>query len=351
MRERLRIFIAACFYYSGLVRLALWWKRRSRRYLTILNYHRAVGENLERQMRFLQRHYRIMHLEDALDELYAVHPADHGTKNVHKQKAPLALTFDDGYLDNYTCAFELAKKLCLPITIFLIPGYIESGAYFWWLADDYLVKHATVDDVTLEGKVYRLGQRADRQMLAGMIDRRTRQVASVAEREAFLVDIQQLLAVSLPDRQHQRLSDTALPLNWREVREMAQSGWVSFGAHTMHHPVIACLADPEELRKEVVECRLILEQQLEKPLRTFCYPIGKLEHIGEQGMQAVKAAGYRWALTTIEDVNTQETDPYLLRRLPGDVDVHWLVMASELAGLLGNMSRIRKAYERFIKER
>jgi hypothetical protein len=56
----------------------------------------------------------------------------------------------------------------------------------------------------------------------------------------------------------------------------------------------------------------------------------------------VKSTGYKWAVTTIEEVNTQQTDPYLLRRLPGDITQHWLILASELVGLLGIFSRLRK---------
>ena len=46
MRERIRVFIAACFFYSGLVKLAHWRIRRSGKMLIILNYHRAIGNNL-----------------------------------------------------------------------------------------------------------------------------------------------------------------------------------------------------------------------------------------------------------------------------------------------------------------
>ena len=39
--------------------------------------------------------------------------------------------------------------------------------------------------------------------------------------------------------------------------------------------------------------------------------------------------------------NTQQSDPYLLRRIEVDVSQHWLVMAAEAAGLWGFFSRLR----------
>ncbi len=340
MRERLRLLLAACFYYSGLVALALWWQRRTGRRLVILNYHRATGKYLYRQVRYLRRHYHIMHLEDALREFYTLQQG----RRERDRRIPLVLTFDDGYLDNYTCGLPLARALHVPITVFLIPGYIESGECFWWLAGSYLAAHAPAEKVTLEGKGYDLAQAEEREALAQAIDSHLRNANSVAERERFLAAVQRALDVALPCRAREGIADGALPLTWQEVREMESSGLVSFGAHTMHHPVLSYLADPAELRREVVECRSVLEERLGHPVSAFAYPIGKPEHIGEAGLRAVRAAGYTYALTTIEAVNTPHIDPYMLCRLPGDVNLHWLVMACELAGLLGILSRLRKKY-------
>jgi peptidoglycan/xylan/chitin deacetylase (PgdA/CDA1 family) len=333
-RERVRLVLAACFYYSGLVQLAHWWMRRFRPCLIILNYHRAAGDNLAQQMRYLRRYYRVMHLEDALSELYQPEQQ----RRTSDRRLPLVLTFDDGYRDNYSCAFELARTLQVPITIFLIPGYIESGERFWWLEGRRLAYHTDVDKVTIEGQTYHPGVPEEQTALARAIDTHARRATSVAEREAFLAQIRRAV-MSGSSNGLDAVDPEALPLRWAQVYEMEQSGWVSFGAHTMHHPVLAYLADVRELQREVAECKQVLERQLGHPVRSFAYPIGKLQHIGNEGRQAVQMAGYDWAVTTIEDGNTRQTDPYLLRRLPGDLNQHWLVMASELVGLLG-LSRL-----------
>ena len=78
---------------------------------------------------------------------------------------------------------------------------------------------------------------------------------------------------------------------------------------------------------------MLLEQQLGQPVRAFAYPVGKPEHFGEQGLEAVKAAGYTWALTTMQGMNIPQSDPYHLRRVSGDVSRHWLVMAVEASGI------------------
>ncbi len=336
MRERVRLWIGVCFYYCGLVRLSYLRMQHSGPRLVILNYHQASGGDLRRQMLYLRRHYRLLHLDDALDELYDMPPSG---KPVKDRRMLLVLTFDDGYRDNYTHAFPLARELQVPITIFLVPGYIQSGERFWWREGRWLSASAAISEATIDGRTYHLGQPGERDALAHAIDKRLRSASSVDQREEFLLEIRQLLQVPdmvMPGEEGER------PMTWAKVREMDASGWVSFGAHTMHHPILTALADPQEIQHEVEECRTVLERELGHPVRAFAYPIGKPEHFGEQGVQAVKAAGYTWAVTTIEEANTPQCDPYLLRRLPGVIEKNWLVMASELVGILGILSRIKK---------
>lgn len=101
----------------------------------------------------------------------------------------------------------------------------------------------------------------------------------------------------------------------------------------MHHPVLAYLRDSAELRREVSECRTVLEQRLGHPVRAFAYPVGRNHHIGDTAIQAVRDAGYDWAVTTMSGVNTVQNDPYQLQRVLGDVSRHWLVMAAEVSGV------------------
>jgi peptidoglycan/xylan/chitin deacetylase (PgdA/CDA1 family) len=340
-----RLCLAAAFYYTGLVRGVLRWRRRGgRQYLIILNYHRAAGGRLEDHMRYLQRHYRVADLESALRDLYADDRGDGSERG--EWRPPLVFTFDDGYLDNYTHALPWAEELRVPISVFPVPAYAESGRCFWWLAPRYLVSLTRAERVVLGDRDYDLSRDADRDALVADMHTSLLEAASLEAREALVGRAEQAMGVSLPTRRGAATDDGALPATWAELMQMRESGWVSFGAHTVHHPVLAQLTDGHELEREVRDSRRELEQRLDQPVRTFAYPIGKFRDIGDRGVRAVREAGYTWALSTIEGVNTSETDPYLLRRLPGDIRVHWLILEAELAGLLGIASRVRARMRR-----
>src|SRR5260370_39623492 len=177
------IFIAACFYYSGLVKLARWWTQRLGRRLIILNFHSASAGDLRGHLLYLRHHYRVLHLEPALEELYTLSKVE---QKRYDRRTALVLTFDDGYHDNYTHGFALARELQVPITIFLIPGYIESGDCFWWLEGRRLLEQLRVGEEAIAGRNnhagYTVGQRVSAQAIGTYLYR----AQSVAEREACL---------------------------------------------------------------------------------------------------------------------------------------------------------------------
>ncbi len=69
-------------------------------------------KTFERQMEFLKVHrYRVFSLEELLSRLRAGEPLPPKT---------VAITFDDGYIDNIDHAFPVLKKMGFPATIFMI---------------------------------------------------------------------------------------------------------------------------------------------------------------------------------------------------------------------------------------
>jgi len=95
-----------------------------RKAVSILAYH-SIGrdpvfyavtpEEFEKQMRYLKGEYNVVSLDEIIDFV--------GGKKV-LPKNSVAITFDDGYHDNYLNAYPILKKYGLPATIFIASGYI-----------------------------------------------------------------------------------------------------------------------------------------------------------------------------------------------------------------------------------
>ena len=80
-------------------------------------------ESFERQIRFLKKHdYNVVKLEE-LPGLMQSGKIPHKT---------IAITFDDGYENNYRYAFRVLKELDIPATIFIIPALVGTDDYLRW---------------------------------------------------------------------------------------------------------------------------------------------------------------------------------------------------------------------------
>jgi len=107
-----------------------WYRRWRARYPLLILTHHLVTDHPHRmgistesfwlQARFLQRHYRIVSLSDAVDLLHS------GELSV-----PTAvLTFDDGYADNFLALRAVAEEMEIPITHFIVTHPIETHQEF-----------------------------------------------------------------------------------------------------------------------------------------------------------------------------------------------------------------------------
>ncbi|TMC14661.1 MAG: polysaccharide deacetylase family protein, partial [Chloroflexi bacterium] len=162
------------------------------------------------------------------------------------------------------------------------------GNAFWWA--DRLIRLAQTSQVSLDGQTYSLDHLEERKALAEVIADRMTTLTSSVDQDQFIASLCEALHVpvaALPE-------EAPIPLlTWAQVQEMQESGLVSFGAHTRHHPDLAQLVSPIEAQSEVGACRAILEQQLRHPMEIFAYPYG---HVGDYGLSAAKQAGYTWAV-------------------------------------------------------
>jgi peptidoglycan/xylan/chitin deacetylase (PgdA/CDA1 family) len=177
----------------------------------------------------------------------------------------LAITFDDGYADNYTIALPILRQLGLPATFFIATGFLDGGR-MW-------------NDTVIEAVRGAKGSEIDLSSL-GL---GTHRVDSVPERRRTIAEILSQLKYRPPSaRQEQAeaiasIADIGLPsdlmLTSAQLRGLAALG-MGIGSHTVSHPILARL-DDESARREIADSRDMLETIVRQPIKLFAYPNGK----------------------------------------------------------------------------
>lgn len=269
---------------------------------------------LKRQLQWLDRHYDVRPIDEALARV-----------TQGDGRRPLAaITFDDGYRSNATLALPLLQSLGLPATVYLTTGHIGSGTLLWttwlelvlgelpsmpvWLAD---LAGTGVGDV-----------------------KESLKRAPASTREQALARLR--VEVAGDARVHEALARHAADfamLTWDEVRAAARSGILTFGAHTVTHPIVSRLTD-DEVAREIGDSMRQVAREVQAVSRTFAYPNGRTIDFDARAVAAVRANAGTAAVTTMPGINRPGMAPFALRRLVvGDGDVDQAMFRLRAAGL------------------
>jgi peptidoglycan/xylan/chitin deacetylase (PgdA/CDA1 family) len=122
--------ISFMLYFSGIVALYSFLRRKSNRLLVrIITYHRiddgrrnpnitVSKDNFQKQIKFLKEKFSVVALSEIVN--YAK------DKNIALSCDTVAITFDDGFEDNFTNAFKILRSYALPACVFLVSGSIGN---------------------------------------------------------------------------------------------------------------------------------------------------------------------------------------------------------------------------------
>ena len=205
-----------------------------------------------------------------------------------------AITFDDGWLDNYVHAYPLLRAYGVPATIFLATALIGTRQWLW---SDQLG--------------YLLNASASGRARIADVD------ASIERAKALPRRMRDEWIGRLTDRTGVRVPDDRCFLDWDEVREMRKGG-VDFASHTSTHAILTAL-DAETLEREVREPLDVLARELGSFAPLLAYPNG--DHSAAV-VEAARRAGYAAAVTTRPGIESRApTDRLRLRRVGAHEDV------------------------------
>ena len=225
-----------------------------------------------------------------------------------------AVTFDDGYLDNFTIAAPILKKLGVPATFFVVTEKVGAQAPYWWDKAAQILRLTNRQSINwrdvFDGAPLRLQPLARRRQKQAAYDYFTRTLkCDPAHSEDDAVERLRRAADVAPDQLAMRL-----PLmGWREIRQLADDGF-DIGAHSATHKNLA--TENKEIHKaEILDSTRELAVRLNKPVTSFAYPYGKKNNLPADCEELFKQAGIRHAFTGEAGVARPDTNPFRIPRI------------------------------------
>jgi len=247
----------------------------------------------------------------------------------------VAVTFDDGYADNFDEGGPLLARHDVPATVFVTTAYVGGEAEFWWDDLERLLLGRGSFPPTLRLRIgdavhqWDLGDAACCDDTAVRRDRgwnvecrgdptpRHRAYRDLCEllrrvsgddRPAVIDDLTRLAGATSAGRQTHR------PVSRERIARASADALIEVGAHTVTHSMLAALP-PAAQRSEIADSKAAVRDITGADPAGFSYPFGSRSDYTRTTVALVQEAGFRFACANVPGGVSPKSDSWQLPRL------------------------------------
>lgn len=285
------------------------------RKVLVLLYHRVTKleydknllavtqDNFYEQMSYLKKNYPIVRFEQDWNEV---------------DEDAVCITFDDGYMDNFTNALPILRELNIPATIFITTAGINTSEELWWdelerilldrrrkyektfsLEDDFFSCEWPTETV------------ADREELYDTLHWLMYDKISVVKRVDWVRQLRDWSKSGNVGRKENRV----MQFN----KDMMQSTLLTIGAHTVNHPSLKNLREQDQ-RYEISQSIKDLELLFKRRVTVFSYPFGTQNDYDKLTIDICKEENIDKAAANIPGLWSSQCDSY---QIPRNIVRNW----------------------------
>lgn len=260
--------------------------------------------NFEEQVKLLTENYNVVTPQQIIRQLEK--------KSISSNQ--VCISFDDGYLDNYSNAVPVLEKYQCPASFFIATYFLQNQQPFWWdelqelifsspqLPSPFCFSIKGEDvNIALEYDGQLTGEQQEKQDSWIWSDEAATQRCQLyfslwekmrplpqPEIELIMARLKTYAGVAHINMSH------AMPMSFSQLKKMSESEYVQIGLHTHTHPVLSDHS-LEFQRNELEENKLMLEGLCEHPINTISFPHGKYN---DDTLSVIKSLGVEAAFTT-----------------------------------------------------
>ena len=308
----------------GINALCRWLNRKK---VIILWYHGVCDEGFDLLKGYSERHipkttfgkhldylrrkgYTFINMSELIDAL----------KNKKKIDKSVVLTFDDGFRNVVENAYPIMKEYGAKGCFYLVSDLIGKNQLLWTDFVEMVIRNQKKGNFQfiLKGEKinYRLGDKSSNQY--AMVDIKEK-LRAIPDKER-LEHLEQFSNFRLDD-----VPKEFFMTSWQQIREL-EPDILEIGSHTRRHPNCANLSSNEELEEEILNSKIIIENNTSRKIKHFCYPAGSYD---DRVIAKVTECGYESAVTTIDGFVSENSDLYKLKRIAtGEQFLHFKASVS-----------------------
>jgi peptidoglycan/xylan/chitin deacetylase (PgdA/CDA1 family) len=226
------------------------------------------------------------------------------------------ITFDDGYLDNYSQAFPILKKHNVPGAFYLPTDFIASKKIPWWDEIAYLLRNSCNNS-------YRLPEQTTTYFLEkNNIDATIQKIIYQSKRlkNISVIEVLEDIRKKFPQALNKlnklnklNNKENILFMNWIQAKEMADNG-MEIGSHTESHQILSQLNENQQ-EEEIQQSKRIIEEHIGRKVHSIAYPVGRYNCYTDKACLISKNTGYIIGFNNEPGKNKTIPNPYNINRI------------------------------------
>jgi len=221
-----------------------------------------------------------------------------------------AITFDDGFENNYTIAAPVLSDMGIPATFYITTDFIENNTMSWIDRIELAVEQSPPAAVRLPFGERRFDGAESKRAVLDEIRFHVKKDPALNAGDVASDVQRQLIGEEVFSTDH--VLDRKM--NWDQVRSLGTAGDFIVGGHSHTHPILSFL-DDGALDREVETSLSLLERNTGETPTHYSYPEGQAHCYDDRVIGALKAAGIRCCPTAEDGTNPPGTDLFLLKRI------------------------------------
>lgn len=250
-------------------------------------------KKFEEEIRLLKKHTNVISLKDYVDD------------KLNPEKLNVAITFDDGFQNNFFLAKPILEKHNLPGTFFITPIWEQEKNILWADLVDQVTSFAP-HTISIAGEAYTKNIFGKYFHTSGLSIHQH----VITQNGSF---IEEIYTEFMPFAKF--MQNDSVDIYWkvmtpRMVKELSDCDLFTIGSHGFTHTNL-CFLSNEETIDELKISKIILEKLIQQPVDFFAAPFGAHD---ERTISLTRQAGYTHQVFATLFIKKLETEKDIVPR-------------------------------------
>lgn len=232
--------------------------------------------------------------------------------NINFKKKSFAITFDDGYENNFSIAAPILIKYRVPTTFYITTDFVDKNHMSWIDRIEYCIENTPEGELLFpwNNQIYHFKTKKEKIDILENIRNNAKKISSI-DFDQLVKDICSQCNQLEIEHSNDSLN---LKMNWDQVKELNDNDFFIIGGHSHTHKILSFL-NHESLENEIKKSIDLLKNKADLRTDHYSYPEG-LEHCYSDGViKMLKKYKIKCCPTAEEGINNRQEDLFHLKRI------------------------------------